>query len=107
MANAKAKIQEYLDHRVMREARILETWNDGIRNTEEIVKRWSAASPEACLVSNSVKYLQRTGQLQDLDFVLSHINDVNSAFVVAGREVLMAAPHSRLAHAAQFDEVAA
>jgi 2-phosphosulfolactate phosphatase len=77
------------------------------RSTEEIVKRWSAASPEACLVSNSVKYLQRTGQLQDLDFVLSHINDVNSAFVVAGREVLMAAPHSRLAHAAQFDEVAA
>ena len=39
MANAKAKIQEYLDHRVMRESRILEVWKDGVRDTEKIVER--------------------------------------------------------------------
>jgi 2-phosphosulfolactate phosphatase len=76
--------------------------------TEQIVKRWSGAPPEACLVSNSVKYLRRTNQLEDLDFVLTHINDVDSPFVISGREVAMAAPNSRLVpSAAQFDEVAA
>ncbi len=37
MANAKGKIQEYLDHRVMREQRILEAWQKGIRSTPAIV----------------------------------------------------------------------
>jgi glyoxylase-like metal-dependent hydrolase (beta-lactamase superfamily II)/8-oxo-dGTP pyrophosphatase MutT (NUDIX family) len=39
MANAKAKIQHYLDHREMRETRILETWNAGVRSPENIVER--------------------------------------------------------------------
>src|SRR5690242_2129472 len=56
-------------------------------STNEIVKRWRGASPEACLVSNSVKYLRRTGQLADLEFILGHINDVNSAFILSGGEV--------------------
>jgi glyoxylase-like metal-dependent hydrolase (beta-lactamase superfamily II)/ADP-ribose pyrophosphatase YjhB (NUDIX family) len=37
MANAKAKIQEYLDHRTLRETRILEAWQDGVRNIDDIV----------------------------------------------------------------------
>jgi glyoxylase-like metal-dependent hydrolase (beta-lactamase superfamily II) len=39
MANAKVKIQEYLDHRLMRETRILEAWKDGVQKTEDIVSR--------------------------------------------------------------------
>src|SRR5690242_4038839 len=31
--------------------------------TEEFVERWSGKPAEACLISNSVKYLRRTGQL--------------------------------------------
>jgi glyoxylase-like metal-dependent hydrolase (beta-lactamase superfamily II)/8-oxo-dGTP pyrophosphatase MutT (NUDIX family) len=38
MANAKSKIQEYLDHRLMRENRILEAWNQGAKDIREIVK---------------------------------------------------------------------
>jgi endoribonuclease LACTB2 len=38
MANAKAKIQEYLEHRIMREERILAAWNKGIRDPASIVK---------------------------------------------------------------------
>jgi glyoxylase-like metal-dependent hydrolase (beta-lactamase superfamily II) len=38
MANAKAKIQEYLDHRLLRESRIWEAWQNGIRDTRAIVK---------------------------------------------------------------------
>jgi glyoxylase-like metal-dependent hydrolase (beta-lactamase superfamily II)/ADP-ribose pyrophosphatase YjhB (NUDIX family) len=38
MANAKAKIQEYLDHRLDRERRIFEAWQGGKRGLSDIVK---------------------------------------------------------------------
>jgi len=38
MANAKAKIQEYLDHRMEREAKILAAWQRGHREPGAIVK---------------------------------------------------------------------
>jgi 2-phosphosulfolactate phosphatase len=57
--------------------------------TVEIVKRWSGASPEACLCSNSVQYLRRTGQERDLEFILAHIDDIDAAFEVKTQEVFM------------------
>jgi glyoxylase-like metal-dependent hydrolase (beta-lactamase superfamily II) len=38
MANAKAKIQEYLDHRLDRERRIFEAWQGGKHGLSDIVK---------------------------------------------------------------------
>jgi glyoxylase-like metal-dependent hydrolase (beta-lactamase superfamily II) len=38
MANAKAKIQEYLDHRLERERKIRDAWEQGIRDLPDIVK---------------------------------------------------------------------
>src|SRR5207248_3289417 len=38
MANAKMKIQEYLDHRLDRERRIFEAWRGGRREPADIVK---------------------------------------------------------------------
>jgi endoribonuclease LACTB2 len=38
MANAKGKIQEYLDHRLQRETKILKAWTSGKREPREIVK---------------------------------------------------------------------
>jgi len=38
MANAKAKIQQYLDHRVDRERKILAAWENGRRDAAAIVK---------------------------------------------------------------------
>ena len=38
MANARAKIQEYLGHRSAREQKILEAWRAGRREPSEIVK---------------------------------------------------------------------
>jgi 2-phosphosulfolactate phosphatase len=58
------------------------------RQTDEIVERWSGAPPEACLEGNSAKYLRRTGQLRDLEFVRQHINDVECAFVMSDDEVI-------------------
>src|ERR1051326_3763897 len=39
MANAKVKIQEYLDHRSIREKNILAAWQSGIRDLAGIVKK--------------------------------------------------------------------
>jgi 2-phosphosulfolactate phosphatase len=65
------------------------------RRTAELVARWSAAPPNACLVSKSVAYLRRSGQLNDLDFVLNHIDDLPAAFAVRDREVKMLGPADR------------
>jgi ribonuclease/clavin/mitogillin len=47
MANAKAKIQEYLDHRMAREANILAAWRDGHREPSAIVKQVYTDVPPA------------------------------------------------------------
>src|SRR5262249_40352433 len=39
MANAKTKIQEYLDHRTLRETNILKAWNNGVHDTRGIVQQ--------------------------------------------------------------------
>jgi 2-phosphosulfolactate phosphatase len=43
-----------------------------------LAQRWRGASRDAFLVSPSVSYLQRSGQLRDLDFILSHFDDVDT-----------------------------
>ena len=76
--------------------------------TEELVQQWSGKPTEACLISNSVKYLRRTGQFADLDFVLSHINDVDLPFAISDGEVVALAPALTLVtEAQQFGQVAA
>jgi 2-phosphosulfolactate phosphatase len=57
--------------------------------TVRVVERWRNAPPDACLEGHSAAYLRRTGQTRDLDFVLTHINDLDAAFVMRGSEVLM------------------
>jgi 2-phosphosulfolactate phosphatase len=56
--------------------------------TQDVVRRWSGAPAEACIEGNSAKYLKRSGQLHDLDFVLSHVNDVDCAFLMSASEVV-------------------
>ena len=44
--------------------------------TLHLVERWRGAPYDAFRLSQSVDYLQRSGQLCDLDFILSHFDDV-------------------------------
>jgi 2-phosphosulfolactate phosphatase len=60
------------------------------KETEEVVARWSGASPDAFIGSKSVEYLRRSGQLRDLDFILSHIDDLKAAFVFQNDEIVVA-----------------
>jgi 2-phosphosulfolactate phosphatase len=55
--------------------------------TAEIVERWRGAAPEACAGGRSADYLRRTGQLEDLEFVLTRIDDVEAVFRFDGREL--------------------
>jgi 2-phosphosulfolactate phosphatase len=55
--------------------------------TEDVLRRWRDAPPTACLCSRSVDFLKRTGQLGDLDYILSHIDDLRQVFEIRNGEV--------------------
>ncbi len=55
--------------------------------TVQVVNRWRNAPPDACLPGKSVEYLRKSGQTRDLDFILSHIDDLDSAFTVKHDEI--------------------
>ena len=57
--------------------------------TVKIIHRWAASRAGDCLISRSVDYLARTDQLADLRFILQHVNDLDSAFIVKDGEVRM------------------
>lgn len=59
--------------------------------TAEIVERWRGAPVETIRRSDSAEYLLRSGQLADLEFVLSHLDDVPDAFALDGDELVRAA----------------
>ncbi len=67
----------------------------GNSQTLEIVRRWRNASPSACLCSRSVDFLRRTNQLNDLDFILEHIDDLREVFEVRDGEVKTIRPATR------------
>jgi 2-phosphosulfolactate phosphatase len=56
--------------------------------TSEIIERWRGATAEAMLISKSVAYLRRTGQLKDLDYILAHQDDVPAVFALQKGEVV-------------------
>lgn len=56
--------------------------------TVAIMKRWRGTQASACKVSKSVDYLERSGQLRDLEFILNHVDDLDSAFVIEGGQIV-------------------
>jgi len=57
--------------------------------TASLVDRWQDAPPSACLGSHSVDFLKRTGRINDLNFILTHIDDLQAVFAVKNGEVKM------------------
>lgn len=58
---------------------------------EEIVEHWGDAHDDAFMDGHSVQYLEATGQLHDAEFILSHIDDLDSVYAMRGGE-LVASP---------------
>jgi 2-phosphosulfolactate phosphatase len=56
--------------------------------TQTAIHRWSGSPPDAFLCSKSVRYLRATNQLDDLDFILTHIDDVRAPFALRRGEVV-------------------
>jgi 2-phosphosulfolactate phosphatase len=61
------------------------------RKTEDIVERWSSASSEAWLDGKSAAYLRRSGQLNDLEFIVTRVNDLDTVFRVVANEIVRTA----------------
>lgn len=58
--------------------------------TEEIIKKWKDAPPEAMGEGHSAQYLRRSGQTKDLDYILTHVNDIDTAYVFRNGELMIA-----------------
>jgi len=57
--------------------------------TKELIDRWVNAPLDAWMGSKSVKYLRDSDQLDDLEFVKTHIADLSAAFVLKHGEVTL------------------
>jgi 2-phosphosulfolactate phosphatase len=55
--------------------------------TEYLVQRWKDSPQDAFLMSRSVDYLRRSGQLRDLSFILGHFDDIDFACKLGANEV--------------------
>jgi 2-phosphosulfolactate phosphatase len=55
--------------------------------TRTVIERWRDTTVEACAGGRSAAYLERTNQLDDLDFILSHVDDVDGVFAMADGEL--------------------
>jgi 2-phosphosulfolactate phosphatase len=61
----------------------------GDEQTQALVERWSDAPVDAITVSKSAHYLRETDQLEDLDYILAHVDDLNTVFALDGDELVM------------------
>jgi len=59
--------------------------------TRKLIRRWSEEPVEGLLVSKSVTYLRETEQEDDLDFVMTHVDDVDRVFEMRGNRLVPAA----------------
>jgi 2-phosphosulfolactate phosphatase len=57
--------------------------------TAELVARWREATVDAVGRGPSADYLRRTGQLDDLEFILAHVDDLDATFELNGRGLAM------------------
>jgi 2-phosphosulfolactate phosphatase len=58
--------------------------------TAAIVNNWKDKPVTVCGEGKSAEYLRRSGQVKDLDFILSHVNDLNSALSIKNYEIVKA-----------------
>jgi 2-phosphosulfolactate phosphatase len=59
--------------------------------TGELIARWHGADPQVIRGGRSAAYLDRSGQQEDLEFVLAHIDDLDTVPSLVGNELAHAA----------------
>jgi 2-phosphosulfolactate phosphatase len=61
------------------------------RDTEDCIARWKGVSPEEVRGGRSAEYLRKSGQTEDLDFILRHVDDLDTVPQFTGGELVPAA----------------
>lgn len=56
--------------------------------TRNVVEHWHGAPVESLLTGASAKYLILSGQIRDLDFVLTHIDDLQEVYCFDGEQIV-------------------
>ncbi len=69
-----------------------EGFEPGDRRTAALLERWDGIEPRLAGWGNSAEALRRAGADEDLDFVLSHVDDVAFACEYRGGEVIEGGP---------------
>ncbi len=59
---------------------------------EEIAKRWGSAPDDSFTDGHSVGYLADTGQFHDVEFILSHVDDLDTVYEMHNGELVVSAP---------------
>jgi 2-phosphosulfolactate phosphatase len=62
------------------------------RRTLDVVMRWSNKPVDAWITNKSARYLRTSGQLDDLEFILEHVADLNAPCALRNEEVLVDEP---------------
>ncbi len=55
--------------------------------TEKIITRWGDANPEEFRNGKSADYLRKTGQVHDLEFIIHHMDDVETVPMLLAGEI--------------------
>jgi 2-phosphosulfolactate phosphatase len=61
---------------------LVEAGYEPLAETASMVARWRGLPAEAFVGGNSTGFLEQTGQLQDLEFILDHVDDVDATFLL-------------------------
>jgi 2-phosphosulfolactate phosphatase len=61
-------------------------------STVEVMQRWSGKPADAWKDSRSVEYLRRTHQIKDFEFVVEHVDDLDTVFMLSRDEVVPVVP---------------
>ena len=59
------------------------------RNTLQIVNRWKNQPVDTWTANKSAKYLRDSGQIEDLEFILQHVADLNAPCALKNDEVVI------------------
>jgi 2-phosphosulfolactate phosphatase len=59
---------------------------------EALIDEWGEAHDDAFLAGRSVRYLRETDQYHDVEFTLSHVDDLDAVYVLSDGELVMAGP---------------
>lgn len=72
-------------------AKLLEAgYRSETQQTSDLVSRWRDASPDVIRGGKSAEYLSRSGQLEDLEFILNHIDDLDTVPSLVNGELIPA-----------------